>query len=158
MAGPTEGKEVYFQSFSKMWLPWDFPSRNSMSEEIRDLHFQPDIQYIFFKRKWKKSFLYNPLLLKLKSLKAAVYLLHCSRVLEGSQVSFQPGEQQKLVLYKWQAATNHLPFTPSPGWGSAAYGEQSTIPLLCSLHATKNSAPVTTVERWNTLAAAQLMY
>lgn len=106
----------------------------------------------------KESFLYSPLLLKLKSLKAAVYLLHCSRVLEGSQVSFQPGEQQKLVLYKWQAATNHIPFTPSPGWGSAAYGEQSTIPLLCSLHATKNSAPFTTVERWNTLAAAQLMY
>lgn len=48
----------------------------------------------------KISFLYNPLLLKLKSLKTAVYMLHCTRVIEGSQVSFQPGEQQKLVLYK----------------------------------------------------------
>lgn len=60
----------------------------------------------------KKNFLYNPLLLKLKSLKAAVYLLHCTKVIEGSQVSFQAGEQQKLVLYKQQAATNHLLFTP----------------------------------------------
>lgn len=74
MAGLTEGKDVYFQIFSKMWLPWDFPLRNIMSEETRDIYFQLDIQYFFFKRTWKTSFLYNPLLLKLKSLKAAVYL------------------------------------------------------------------------------------
>lgn len=113
LAQPTEGIEVYFQSFFKMWFPWDFPSRNIMSEETRDIYFQLDIQYFFFKCKWKKiNFLYNPLLLKLKSLKAAVYLLHCTKVIEGSQVSFQAGEQQKLVLYKQQAATNHLLFTP----------------------------------------------
>lgn len=81
----------------------------------------------------KISFLYNPLLLKLKSLKAAVYLLHCSGVIKGSQVSFQPGEQHKLVLSKWQAATNHLPFTPSPRMGLCSIwrAEQNTIPLLC---------------------------
>lgn len=47
------------------------------------------------------------------SLKAAAYLSHCSKFEEGSWVSLQAGEQQKFVLYKWQAATNHLPFTPS---------------------------------------------
>lgn len=79
----------------------------------------------------KISFLYNPLLLKLKSLKAAVYLLHCTRAIEGSQVSFQPGEQQKLVLYKWQAATNCLPFTPSLWMGLCSIWRAEHNP--CSL-------------------------
>lgn len=66
MAGPTEGKEVYFQSFSKMWLPWDFPSRNIMSEETRDIYIQLDIQYFFFKCKWKNKFSLQSLIVEIK--------------------------------------------------------------------------------------------
>lgn len=115
MTGPTEGEVS--KSF-KVPLKCDF--LGTFHQEISCLR-KPGISItslifstFFLNINEKISFLYNPLLLKLKSLKAAVYLLHCTRVIEGSQVSFQPGEQQKLVLHKWQAATNCLLFTPSP--------------------------------------------
>lgn len=40
-------KSHTFKGFSKMWLPWDFWSRNIMSGEVMALFFQPDIQFFF---------------------------------------------------------------------------------------------------------------
>lgn len=110
-------------------------SDQEISGEVMALFFQPDIQFFFLKMCIKKTVFSASLLLRLitkisGSAKAAAYLSHCSRFEEGSRVSLQPGEQQKLVLYKWQAATNHLPFTPSPWMGLCAHMESRTQSLF----------------------------